>query len=107
VVHRNGEAPGYTYELTWAGEGQDGSRFVLGLRDPDGTTDTLRGSEGQSAGQVRPPIGVETVGLRGPRKATDQQEECPTAHQEDRDPENARHREHFSEIVPYSTEGHG
>ncbi|HVM53262.1 MAG TPA: CHC2 zinc finger domain-containing protein [Acidimicrobiales bacterium] len=35
MAHRAEHGPGFVYELAWAGEGADGSRFVIGLTDPN------------------------------------------------------------------------
>ena len=59
LAHRAEHGPGFVYELAWAGEGVDGSRFVIGLTDPNALTyDTGRsGQNGARSGSGRGPVG--------------------------------------------------
>jgi DNA primase len=76
AVHRGKQGQGYVYELTYAGEGKDGSSFVAGLGGGDassttvtsrGLGETSRGSHGDFAGVGRPVVGPESGGGRGGR----------------------------------------
>ena len=55
VAHRADRGGGFAYELAWSGEGRDGSRFVIGLTDPD--TLTRSGSQGDRSVPGRGPVG--------------------------------------------------
>jgi hypothetical protein len=78
LVHRGGRGQSFVYELMWAGEGKDGSRFLPGLIDvetlagtdaaPAGTTATttesFRGEKGEFPGSFRPHSGAFPGGFR-------------------------------------------
>jgi DNA primase len=66
VAHRAEHGPGFVYELAWAGEGADGSRFVIGLTDP-ATLDYDPHRSGSSRGRSAPgrgPVGPWSGGGR-------------------------------------------
>ncbi|MET3870666.1 hypothetical protein [Puniceicoccus vermicola] len=55
LVHRNSDQwQGYVYELLYAGEGEDGSRFLTGLLDLDSLK---HGYDAKRSGSGRPPVG--------------------------------------------------
>ncbi len=63
LVHRGGRGQSFVYELMWAGEGKDGSRFLPGLIDVETlaegtTTESFRGETGEFPGSFRPHSGV-------------------------------------------------
>lgn len=66
LAHRTEHGPGFVYELGWAGEGADGSRFVIGLTDPNTLTyDTGRsGQNGSRSAPGRGPVGGRSAGGR-------------------------------------------
>lgn len=78
LVHRGGRGQSFVYELMWAGEGKDGSRFLPGLIDvetlaatdaePAGTTATTiescRGETRGFPGSFRPHSGALPGGFR-------------------------------------------
>jgi DNA primase len=79
AVHRGRQGQGFLYELAYAGEGEDGTPFLVGLVDGGGgasdagTTTTSRGSEatsrggeGDFAGVGRGVVGARSGGGRGP-----------------------------------------
>jgi hypothetical protein len=79
LVHRVGRAGRgvvATYELAYAGEGEDGAPFVVGLCDYDGE---LSGSEGQLAGSKRAQNGPKTAGYRGGDRARNDGEQAQDA----------------------------
>ncbi|MBW3613901.1 MAG: toprim domain-containing protein [Actinobacteria bacterium] len=55
MAYRAEHGPGFVYELAWAGEGADGSRFVIGLTDP--TKLSRSGSNGARSAPGRGPVG--------------------------------------------------
>lgn len=55
LAHRAEHGPGFVYELAWAGEGADGSRFVIGLTDP--STLHRSGSNDARSAPGRGPVG--------------------------------------------------
>ena len=58
LVHRHPEQwQGFVYELLYAGEGQDGSRFVTGLLDLDSLK---HGYDAERSGSGRPPVGGQS-----------------------------------------------
>jgi hypothetical protein len=62
LVHRGASGQSYVYELAYDGQGQDGTPFLPGLIDlrahgDESTIPTLRGSEGDLAGALRPVCG--------------------------------------------------
>jgi len=75
VVHRGKQGQGYVYELSYDGQGKDGSLFLCGLQEGESgaepaaastsTTSTSRGAEGDFAGGGRPPVGGQSGGERG------------------------------------------
>jgi DNA primase catalytic core len=78
VVHRGKQGQGYVYELSYDGQGKDGSLFLCGLQEGESgaeptaastsTTSTSRGAEGHFAGGGRPPVGVQSGDGRGSEK---------------------------------------
>lgn len=60
IAHRGRQGAGFVYELAYGGEGRDGGPFLPGLLDlePAGTTATLRGSDEDLAGRLRPGSGA-------------------------------------------------
>lgn len=66
MAHRAEHGPGFVHELAWAGEGADGSRFVIGLTDPNTLAyDTGRsGSNGDRSAPGRGPVGGWSAGGR-------------------------------------------
>ena len=66
VVHRGGDGGGrrIAYELVYQGEGQDGGRFLPGLRSST-TTQSGRGSRPHRSGSGRPSVGPRSGGGRG------------------------------------------
>jgi DNA primase len=77
VVHRGKQGQGYVYELSYDGQGKDGSLFLCGLQESESgaeltaasrstsTTSTSRGAEGHFAGGGRPPVGAQSGDGRG------------------------------------------
>jgi hypothetical protein len=79
LVHRVGRAGRgvvVMYELAYAGEGEDGAPFVVGLSGYDGE---LAGVEGQLAWSKRGQNGPKTVGYRGGDGARNSGEEARSA----------------------------
>jgi len=88
LVHRGTRGHSFVYELLYAGEGQDGDRFLLGLLDVDKLrqgpayganvadfSQRVAASEGQVAGSKRGQDGLKTGGWRGasdPGKSNDE-----------------------------------
>ena len=73
LVHRGGRGQSFVYELLYAGEGRDGSRFLPGLidvamlaRGADGapTAESFRGETGELPGPFRPHSGALPGGSR-------------------------------------------
>ncbi len=76
LVHRGGRGQSFVYELMWAGEGKDGSRFLPGLIDVEtlagtdapatnaATTESFRGEKGEFPGPFRPHSGALPGGFR-------------------------------------------
>lgn len=76
LVHRGGRGQSFVYELMWAGEGKDGSRFLPGLIDVETlagtdalatnatTTESFRGEKGEFPGSFRPHSGALPGGFR-------------------------------------------
>jgi hypothetical protein len=69
LVHRGGRGQSFVYELMWAGEGKDGSRFLPGLIDVETlaegtTTESFRGETGEFPGSFRPHSGALPGGFR-------------------------------------------
>ncbi len=80
AIHRGRQGQGFLYELAYAGEGEDGAPFLVGLSDADGgdgSTDasttttsrgpatTSRGGGGHLAGVGRGVVGARSAGGRG------------------------------------------
>jgi hypothetical protein len=62
LVRRSAEQwQGYVYELLYAGEGQDGSRFVTGLLDLESLNHDY---DGKRSGSGRGAVGGQSVGGR-------------------------------------------
>jgi DNA primase len=75
LVHRGRQGQGFVYELAYAGEGQNGERFLPGLLEvATATTETSRGSEPDFAGAGRPPVGARSGGGRSAEEQPKQQE---------------------------------
>ena len=69
LVHRGGRGQSFVYELLYAGEGKDGSRFLPGLIDVEKlaegtTTESFRGEAGEIPGSFRPHSGALPGGFR-------------------------------------------
>jgi DNA primase catalytic core len=69
LVHRGGRGQSFVYELLWAGEGKDGSRFLPGLIDVETlaegtTTESFRGEAREFPGPFRPHSGALPGGFR-------------------------------------------
>jgi len=68
LAHRAEHGPGFAYELAWAGQGTDGSRFVIGLVDPATLTAAGDGYDRDRSGPEAPRPGPGR-GVVGPRSA--------------------------------------
>ena len=68
LVHRVKAGQGYEYELLYDGEGDTGTRFVMGLSDPGLRDYDARRSASETArsGVGRPVVGVQSGGGRTP-----------------------------------------
>jgi DNA primase catalytic core len=99
VVHRGKQGQGYVYELSYDGQGKDGSLFLCGLQEGESgaepaaaststsTDSTLRGAEGHFAGGGRPPVGVQSGDGRDSEQRVAPHENGPIR---DREPQQQR-----------------
>jgi len=63
LIHRVKAGQGYEYELLYAGEGEDGARFLMGLSSPPPAYDDRRsGAAAQWSAPGREPDGTRSVG---------------------------------------------
>ncbi|ODS22420.1 hypothetical protein AB835_14230 [Candidatus Endobugula sertula] len=71
IVHRGGRGQTFTYELVYAGYGEDGESFISGLITPNLTDNgNLAGVKDKLAGAKRPQNGAKTGGMRSDKNGS-------------------------------------
>ncbi len=97
LVHRNPDQwQGYVYELLYAGEGEDGSRFVTGLLDLDSLKHAY---DGQRSGSGRGAVGRRSVGGQPPEKSAEPSKEKASGLNGSKLPQNAQEAPELRAVV--------